>query len=137
MILEENKEFCSSITTLDMRFTRISKKGNILSPSDPIDLNSREAKLIMERFKFCVIKPPNDQVVKLHELLINLIVANPQSVVEIYIEADKKDESNSVRIKNQIDSPFNSSLIQRGSISLIQGEEDENSQIRNTLEVRI
>ena len=91
----------------------------------------------MELFKFCVIKPPNDQVVKLHELLVNLIVSDPQSVVETYIEAEKKDEANSVTIINQIDSPINSSIIQSGSISLIQGVKDENSEIRNTLEVRI
>jgi hypothetical protein len=56
MILEENKEFCSSITTLDMRFSRISNNGYILGPSDPIDLYCREAILIMDRFRFSKVK---------------------------------------------------------------------------------
>jgi hypothetical protein len=38
MIFEENKEFFSSITTLEMRFSRFSKKGYFLGPSEPIDL---------------------------------------------------------------------------------------------------
>jgi hypothetical protein len=47
MILKENKEFCSSLATLEMG-----------SGLEPIDLNSSEAEKILELFKICMPKPP-------------------------------------------------------------------------------
>jgi hypothetical protein len=106
MIFEENKEFCSSITTLDMRFTRLSKKSYSLGPSDPIDLKSREAMLILERFKF--YKNENPTSFNKQQLLKDLLGFNPLSELETYIEADNKDNP---KVYSKIAASINISLL--------------------------
>ena len=66
----------------------------------------------MERFKFSIIIPPEDKIVKLDELLIKLIGVNPLRVDDSLIQADNKDQVDFHKINSQIAASINPSLFQ-------------------------